>query len=378
MTEVTWWLWLAVALALLPVSMMALNLLLYRRLAAAEPGGNVPGVTVLIPARNEEQSIGAAVEAVLASRGIELELVVLDDGSTDGTARIVRQRAVADPRLRLETAPPLPPGWCGKQHACHVLAGHAHQPIMVFIDADVTLAPDALCRIASRMRRRGLDLLSGVPRQRTGTLLEKLLIPLIHTILLGYLPLVAARWVNHASLAAGCGQLMAVDRRSYHAVGGHSAIRSSLHDGLTLPRAFRRAGRATEVFDATDIAQCRMYHSASQVWEGLSKNAREGMATPVAIGPWTLLLGGGHVAAPLLGAALLMSGSPPAWPWALLLLAPWLMRFLQSAWFGQSWLSAALHPAGVLLLLAVQWSALWHDLRGMGPQWKGRRYPLST
>ena len=244
-------------------------------------------------------------------RGVELEVLVLDDGSTDRTAQPSWRHLQDDARLRLLAAPPLPPGWSGKQHACHVLAGHARHPLLVFADADVRLSPDALARIAGLLERKGLDLVSGFPQEVTRTLSEALIVPLIHVLLLGYLPIWLARRLQHPAFAAGCGQLIAVRRDAYQRAGGHAAIRGSRHDGLMLPRAFRRAGCATDLFDATDLARCRMYRGGREVWQGFAKNATEGMAKPLALPVWTLLLGGGHVL-PFL--ALLVALAAGSWP----------------------------------------------------------------
>ena len=308
----------ALALALPPALIYLRNVYLYR--PPPLPVGPLPPVSVLIPARNEARSIGPAVEAALASAGVELEVVVLDDHSEDGTADIVRAIGKRDGRVRVESAPPLPADWCGKQHACHVLAGLAAHPALVFVDADVRLAPDGLARCVAFLERSGADLVSGVPRQETGTFLERLLIPLIHFLLLGFLPLWLMRRSRRAGYAAGCGQLFAARRDAYQKAGGHAAIRASLHDGLTLPRAFRRAGLATDLFDATPVAACRMYRSAREVWFGLAKNAREGLAAPRLLVPSTLLLLGGQVlpfvllacAASLSGIGLALAGSAAA------------------------------------------------------------------
>ena len=139
-------------------------------------------ISVLIPSRNEETNIRATLEAVLSNRGVEFEVVVLDDHSTDRTAAIISEFAARFAHVRLESAPPLPAGWCGKQHACHILAQRARHPLLVFMDADVRLAPDALPRMTGFMERSGASLASGVPRQKLGTFSERLLIPLIHFI----------------------------------------------------------------------------------------------------------------------------------------------------------------------------------------------------
>ena len=116
----------------------------------------------------------------LANGGVELEVVVLDDDSQDRTAEIVGNLARADDRVRLERALPLPPGWCGKQHACHVLAERARYPILLFVDADVRLSPDAVAAAAGFLLGRDIGLASGFPREIARTTAERLMIPLIH------------------------------------------------------------------------------------------------------------------------------------------------------------------------------------------------------
>lgn len=365
----------ALGLALLPLAMTIVNLPFYRPPRGTLPAGT--GVSVLIPARNEEATIARALDAALANRDVTLEVVVLDDHSTDRTAEIVRAYAARDPRVRLESAPPLPPGWSGKQHACHVLAGLARYDVLLFQDADVRLAPDAVGRSAAFLLASGAGLASGFPRQETGTLAEALVVPQIHTLLLGYLPMVGLRFTRHPGFGAACGQFILVRRDAYERAGGHAAIRRSLHDGVTLPRAFRRAGIATRLFDATDLATCRMYRGFAEVWDGFSKNATEGMATPVALPVWTALLLGGHILPWLLLAAALVWPMPAA---ALSVavtaaLAVAALRIGQALRFRQSLPGALLHPAGVAVMLAIQWNALLRARRGRPATWRGRAYP---
>lgn len=365
---------IALALALLPAVLTAINLTVFRAPPPYGPGPR-PRVSLLIPARNEEANIDITLRAALASEGVELEVVVLDDSSTDLTATIVAAHVQRDPRLRLLTAPPLPPGWCGKQHACHVLASHARHPALVFADADVRLAPDALARIAGLLERRRLDLASGFPLEETGTLAEALIVPLIHVLLLGYLPIWLARRSRHPAFGAGCGQLMAVRRDAYQRAGGHASIKNSLHDGLMLPRAFRLAGCAADLFDATDLAHCRMYRGGREVWQGFAKNATEAMAKPLALPVWTLLLGGGHVLPFLLLIPALAAGSGTAVAASALACAcVYAARVALVLRFRQSWPGALLHPLGITLLLILQWSALVASWRGQPAVWRGRAY----
>lgn len=361
---------LAALCALFPALLFFRNLGLYRPPpASTEPAA----VSVLIPARNEEGSIAAAVESALASRGLaELEVIVLDDGSADRTAGIVRGIGERDPRVRLESAPPLPPGWCGKVHACAVLARHARHPYLVFVDADVRLAPDGLARTAAFARSSGAPLVSGFPHQETGTWLEKLLIPLMHFVLLGFLPLERMRQSRHPAYGAACGQLLLAERAAYEQAGGHAAIHDQIHDGIELSRTFRQAGFATDLFDATGAATCRMYHRAGEVWNGLAKNATDGLGAPGKIVPVTLLFLLGQVAP-----FALLFAADSVWALSLAILAclaAWAPRFAAASRFRQPWLGAVLHPLAILVFLAIQWTALVRRLAGRPAVWKGRSY----
>ncbi|MFO0851171.1 MAG: glycosyltransferase [Gemmataceae bacterium] len=372
------------ALSLVALGLAAFPALLYRRNArlfrpppaVGDTPVSPPRVSVLIPARNEEGSIRAAVESGVASTRVALEVIVLDDHSTDRTAELVELIAAKDSRVRVESAPPLPAGWCGKQFACFTLSKLARHPVLTFLDADVRLSPDALARMIAFQRQSGAALVSGFPRQETGTLLEKLVLPLINWLLVCYLPMGPMRRLKLPGLGAGCGQWFLTTREAYHAVGGHEAVKASLHDGVKLPRAFRQAGFMTDVCDATDLAVCRMYRSAGQVWNGLAKNAREGLGAPGLIWVWTVLLFGGQVL-PFLAFAIALAQpvGPPLGLAAAAVTLAWAVRFDAARRFRASWLGAALHPVGVLVLLGIQWYATVRHWLGRPVGWKGRGHP---
>ena len=362
----------SLALALLYAAMTLGNLRIFR---APEAGPCPRAVSILIPARDEAVNIEAAIGAALAQDGVEVEVVVLDDGSTDGTAAIVAAIAARDPRVRLAQGASLAPGWNGKQHACHQLAALARHPVWLFTDADVRLAPDAAARLGAHMDRHDLAFVSGFPRQVTGSLAEAVMIPQILVVLLGYLPLAMARRSADAGFAAGCGQLMMVRAEAYAAAGGHAAFRHLMHDGLNLPRNIRRTGGRTDIVDATPLAACRMYDTWAGIWRGFQKNATEGMATPRALPVWTVLLGGGHVLPWLVvppalaaGAGLSLAASLAAIASVLVARAVLAVRMRQPA------VSVILHPVGVALTLAIQWSALIGARRGRRTTWRGRSY----
>ena len=361
------------ALACLPavLTLMNVNVLRTPRLP-----NTPPRLAILIPARNEEAGIGDCVRAALASRHADIEVVVLDDHSTDETAGIVRAIAAEDGRVRLETPPPLPPGWSGKQHACLQLSRRTDRDLMLFLDADVRLEPEGAARLAGWLRAHDLDLVSGVPRQIMGSWAERLVIPTINLLLLGYLPMAMMRTLPLLGLAAGCGQMMLVRRAPYEAVGGHEACKHSFHDGLLLPRAFRAHGHTTDLVNGARLARVRMYDAPRAVWSGFLKNATEGMATPIALPVWTILLVGAHVlpwltllagAATDRGSVIGVSSSAIALLYATRLLQAWRVRepLMTTVW----------HPLTVLAALAIQWTALVQKARGVRPTWRGRTRP---
>jgi len=364
----------ALTFAAVPAALFLRNLALYVPPPKAQPEFT-PRVSVLIPARNEVLNIKDAVRCAVNSEGVEVEVLVADDASEDGTADIVRGLAAKDARVRLIETPPLPSGWNGKQHACHVLAQAAGMPLLCFIDADVRMQPDSLARIAAFLEQSGASLVSGVPRQITRSWMESLLIPLIHFVLLGFLPMDPMRTTDGPAYSAGCGQLFMACKRDYHIVGGHSAIRATLHDGMKLPAAFRTAGFTTDLFDATGISQCRMYHNAQEVWSGLSKNATEGMATAARLPIFTVLLAGGQLLPWVLLAWAIAAGNVAISSWAgAAIFSSYLPRLVAVYRFRQPWWSCVLHPVGVAVLLLIQWFALGRKFFGKPTAWKGRYY----
>ncbi len=337
----------------------------------------LPALSVLIPARDEEEGIAAAVESVLASTGVNFEVIVMDDGSIDRTADIVEAIAKKDTRVRLERTQTLPIGWNGKQHACWTLAHAARHELLCFVDADVRLKPECLARMAALLKRGRRGLVSGFPQQVTETSLERLLLPLIHFVLLGFLPVERMRNTTDPAFAAGCGQFILVRREDYFACGGHAAIKTTMHDGLLLPRLFREHGYRTDLADLTDLATCRMYRNARQVWQGLAKNATEGLAAPVRILPISLLLFLGQIVPFMLAAWLWLVGGSSVAETVYVLVAitgAWLPRFMAAYRFRQNWRGACLHPLGVGVLLAVQWYALTRKITGGSVRWKERSY----
>lgn len=321
-------------------------------------------LSVCIPMRDEIGNVDACLRSLLACTGLNFEVLVYDDESSDGTSEKLRAWSEADARLSLVPTRPLPDGWTGKQHACGQMAQQARGQWLLFTDADVRFEPDCLRHVVAEAESRQLGVLSGLPRQEIGSLGEGLLVSLIAFVLWGYLPLQLLRRRRELTITAGIGQFLLVRRLAYDACGGHAGFASDTHDGLYLPRAVRRAGWPIDLTDLTDLASCRMYRGGGETWRGFSRNSFEALGSLpllLLVSCWHLL---GHVGA-----------------WWLLLHGEWLavpavvsqlrLRWQLARWMRQPLWVVPLHPVSLLAMTAVQWWSLVLTLVGKR-QWKGR------
>ncbi len=248
----------------------AVNAGLLRRPTASS---TTTSVSVLLPLRNEASRVTACLRALLGQQGVDLEILVLDDASSDGTAELVRSLAGDDPRVRLLTGRPLPPGWLGKPHACQQLADAAAptSEVLVFVDADVVLAPCAVAATVALLEDTRLDLLSPYPRQEAPGW-TALVQPLLQWSWLTFLPLRVAEVSPRPSLSAANGQLLAVRRTSYDRAGGHAAVRDAVVEDVELLRALKLVGGRGGVCDGATLATTRMYDGWDELVAGYTKS----------------------------------------------------------------------------------------------------------
>lgn len=228
-----------------------------------------PRTSLLVPARDEAARLPHTLPGLLAQPAEEI--LVLDDGSTDGTAEVVA--GFADPRLKLITGAPRPDGWIGKNWACHQLAQAATGDLLVYLDADVTLRPGALDAVWAQVRRQRADVFSVFPRQQTGTVGERMLVPLIDEMLLGFLPHQLLDLPVPAAAVAN-GQLLAFRRGAYDAIGGHAAVAGEIVEDLELAKLSRRSGLKLGLALGGDLASTRMYDGYRAAVRGLGKSMR--------------------------------------------------------------------------------------------------------
>ena len=240
-------------------------------------------VSVLVPARDEAERLGPCLAALISTEGVpDLEILVLDDGSSDGTAEIVRAYEQRDPRVRVIDggSDPLPEGWLGKPWACERLARAATGSVLVYVDADVTVAPHGIAASVELLREAALDLVSPYPHQQAEGALPRLVQPLLQWSWLTTLPLGPAESSPRESLVAANGQLLVVDAGTYRLAGGHEAVRGEVLDDVALLRAVKRVGGRGVVVDGTHVASCRMYDSGPELVEGYTKSLWSAFGSP--------------------------------------------------------------------------------------------------
>jgi hypothetical protein len=252
------------------------------RVPPADPPPVAERVAVLLPVRDEAQRVEPCLRSLLGQTGLrDATVTVLDDGSTDGTADVVRRVAGSDPRVQLVTGAPLPDGWWGKPWACAQLADTVPDAdVLVFVDADVVLAPRAVASAVALLRWAGLDLVSPYPRQVAGSAAERLVQPLLQWSWLTTLPLRVAERSPRPSLAAANGQLLVVDAGAYRRSGGHRAVRAEMLEDIGLLRAVKRSGGRGTVVDGTALATCRMYDGWADLRDGYAKSLWSAFGSP--------------------------------------------------------------------------------------------------
>lgn len=337
---------------------------------AAEPAALAkPRVSLLVPARNEEANLRRTLPTLQASNWPNLEILVLDDGSTDGTASVVDAAAAGDARVRRLDGRPLPDGWLGKPWACRQLGEAAAGDILVFIDADVEITPEAVADTVSAMTRRGAGLVTGLPQQMLGSFMERAVVPLVmHLPILATLPLAWSTRNRHPSSVVANGQWLALRRDAWAGIGGHAAVADRILEDMELGRAVRRAGWRTVALLAGDRIRVRMYDGAAAVFAGFGKNLAglvgyRGAAVAAAALVWIWLL--------VLPWAALLAGRTAALPAAALLVLVHLLVRRHGLAGGIGLVAPLTGSLIVPALLVISWFRVRFGLA----RWKGR--PLS-
>lgn len=341
--------------------------------ASDEPSARV---SVIIPARNEEQNLPPLLESLM-QQGPEVgEVLVLNDNSTDKTADVVLRYARFDSRIKLINGKPLPEGWFGKTWAGYQLAQVAKCDWIMSMDADTRLEPGAVNSILAAARKYRVTYLSCWPKFELISPAEKVFLPMLNFVTFTTFLWKWMFWYMHDSRAIiSSGACMLMHRNAYDKVGGHanSSIRNGLLEDHALARNWRRHGERSLTLDGHDIVSVRMYSSVGEILNGFRKNLFKALRDPIRF--WSFLVAqfvlfllpfvlvplqmnwGGHYLFFLLASATVV-----------------FMRILLAARFRMSWAACFLHPVAVGGTIYCALSSWWCIITGHGVSWKGRRY----
>lgn len=316
-------------------------------------------VSVLVPARNEAHRVRACLTAIVADLDANSEVILYDDGSTDGTAELAEEVLGGVNHGRVVRGANKPEGWIGKTHACHRLSQEAQHGQLVFVDADVRLRRGALGALRGRLCQS--DVVSAFPAQYMKSAWEKLLLPLLTLTYMAWFPLRWVRTHRRPEFMAVNGQVLAITGEALGRVGGFEAIRGAIVDDMALCSAAKRAGCAVEFVDGFHLATCRMYTGFRDLWQGFSKNLYPGIG-----GFWGALV-----------VVVVMYSSAFVLPWvavALCAVGVW----CGAVGTGTAGVEAVWFPCALGAVLANVFSMGWVAYRGRAPWWSTVTLPAAV
>jgi chlorobactene glucosyltransferase len=355
---------------------LAFSNIIWLRLSCRRPRHDSAAmVSVLIPARDEERSIGPCLESLLRQSYGNYEILVLDDQSSDRTWEIISRHARAHPeRIRAIRGRPLPEnGWNGKPHALHQLAERARGEYLLFTDADTVHAPESIAWAVTNLEWHRVDFLSAYTGQELGTFGESLLVPIMYLMTAIIMPI----WMIPATRAPmftfAIGQLVMIRRKAYEVAGGYAAVSRRINDDIGMARAVRRAGFRSIFLDARRQIRCRMYDGFRASFNGLTRSIGEFINRQI------VSLVSGSIAVALLFLlpyflllpCLLAGHTGPS------IMAVSVLLF-QLTWCavlydrGLRWYVPFLYPAMFVLGVVMMWRGYGKLARGTGLVWKGR------
>ena len=396
--------WLAIAAALAWCAPMVLVVWRFRDTRSLSeypvaPPADAPLVSVIIPARNEAHNIARCLRSVLAAAYPALEVIVVDDHSTDGTGEIARAIATEDlakrrkpgetrasqqpdARVRVITAPSLEAGWFGKQWACQAGARVAKGSLLCFTDADTTHGPELISRSVNALLARGADLFTVAGRQEMVTFWEKVVQPSVFALLLSrYGGLEAMSRATRPRSKIANGQFMLMRREPYERLGGHAAVRGHVAEDLRLAQLFTEQGLAMHMVLAREQLSTRMYTSLDEIRRGWGKNVYAGGRDTFPSGPIMRFI---------LPFVFPLPALVPLVPTVVLVLALLGVLGAGALWFGAIaatvnllfWIGVYMfsglsplwgfaHPLASVVFAGICTEAAW---KGSRVEWKGRRY----
>jgi len=333
-------------------------------------------VSVLVPARDEEENMAPLLESLMLQGPEVVEILILDDQSTDGTAKVVQEYSSKDNRIRLINGQRRPAGWFGMTWAGKQLADAAASPWMLFLDADVVLVQGAVNAIMDAARKHQATFVSCWPRFEVVNFWEKLGVPMLNfATFTTFLWTMSFLRPHDDRMIIASGACMLMQRKAYDKLGGHECCAGGLLEDHAFARAWRRSGECSVTLDGQDIVGVRMYRSLEEIIRGFQKNAAKALRGPgvfwvfISIQVLVFLL-------PFLLAPLSLLASLPLdnWPlWTAVINVLLIRVCLAQAYRVPVWV-AILHPVSMVAMLYVVLLSWYSITFGKGVTWKGRTY----
>ena len=259
------------------------NLALIPRLRGAPAPSPAPLVSVVIPARNEERTIERTVRAMLAQTYAQLEVIVVNDRSTDRTAEILA--GIDDSRLVVVHGEELPPGWLGKPWACNEGCRVARGELLLIVDADVHYSPPAIAAMVAYMNEHPeIAMIASLPAFELRGFWEHVAMPMLAVTFVMFMPTALANRTTLPALGVGGGTGNMIRRRDFDDIGGYEPLRDAAIDDVGMARQLRARGKRTHAVRADDLVSLRMYHGAREIIDGFTKNLF------TAFGGWAAIL----------------------------------------------------------------------------------------
>jgi len=330
-------------------------------------------VSLLVPVRNEEERVEKCLRSLSYQDYPNLEIIVLDDHSTDKTAEIVGKLILQGLKIQLVPGDVLPAGWTGKNFACYQLVRKARGDWLLFTDADTIHSPHTISSVLAVAENEKADLVSLLPRIDCGSEAEKIFMPLVHFAFTVFLPL---GLIRQSRLSMALGPFMLFNKKFYESIGGHEAIRSEVVDDLSLAKSVRVHGGKISFLDGSDFVRVRFYRNWREIWEGFTKNSFGAFKYSIPAFVGILVFAYFLFLQPyLIFFKNLFQGSFYQLACLQICLVTFI-RLVLAQRFKTSFHSAVLHPVAVIMGLFILTNSFWHWLHKGSVSWKDRTYTI--
>lgn len=352
------------------------------------PAEQLPFISVVIPARNEETKIARCLESLATQDYPNYEIVIIDDRSTDKTSEIIQEIASRHPHIKFIKGRETPTGWIGKCNALVQAYPHAKGDWIVFSDADTCHEPHSLRYAVDYAIINKVDMISFMPLQELRTFWEQVVSPVMLGSFLAGDPLNSVNDPNHVR-AYAYGQYILISRNAYETVGTHRAVHDQILDDIMLAQRVKGSGFHIMAVDGCHLYKVRMYQDLESLWFGWTKNAYALIECNLLYLAMILILINGAIISPFVHLAILAqgvaSGNPPH---IFLYIAPLVaIEFIgMAAWYGHTkqfydgakWSHFFLLPLGCVIFTAIYLRSAYLVLSGNKVSWKGRQYRVNS